>query len=322
MSYELLIASGESGRVYEASGCTEEVSYTTNRTGSPGVLKFTARKGGGLSPGMGDRVRFTADGTLVFFGWVFAVTEDRWGKLEVTCYDRLRYLKVNASYAFYDLTAGEIIRQIAEDYQLDTGELEDTGYRIPSTIQDNQNVLDIVEDVLQDTLLATGRVYNFYDNGDGLSLTEAANMVAPVMLGGKSLVTDYRYGLSIDKQTYNSVKLSRPNEATGRSDVYIAQDSEHISQWGMLQLYQKINGSLNDAQMTEQAKTTLSYYNAPLKTLRISALGSPGVRAGQMIYVDLSDAGDGVAQAMLIEQAKHNFKNDLHTMEVELHKWN
>ena len=56
----------------------------------------------------------------------------------MTCYDQLRYLKASASYSFYAMTAGEIIRQIAEDLQLSVGQIADTGYKLPSLIEEEQ----------------------------------------------------------------------------------------------------------------------------------------------------------------------------------------
>lgn len=58
---------------------------------------------------------FSVDGQLQFFGWVFTKSKDRWGVIDVVCYDRLRYFKNSASYAFYDMTAGDILKQMAAD---------------------------------------------------------------------------------------------------------------------------------------------------------------------------------------------------------------
>ena len=52
----------------------------------------------GSSFAEGDIVRFSVDGQLQFYGWVFTKSKDRWGEIQVTCYDRIRYLKANASY--------------------------------------------------------------------------------------------------------------------------------------------------------------------------------------------------------------------------------
>ena len=317
MKTELLIAT-KAGPIFEVSNSTQSVTYTTNRTGDPGKLEFTLNKSGNISFFEGDVVRFSVDGTLIFYGWVFTKSKDRWDVITVTCYDRMRYLKASASYAFYDQTAGEIIRQIAQDFQLDVSELEDTGYKIPSLIEEEQTCLDIIEEAVQQTLLNTGKVYVFFDDGSGLSLKEAGNMISQVMIGDKSLLTDYTYKTDIDEQTYNSVKLARPNEETGRADVFVAQDSANIGQWGLLQLYQTVDGDVNDAQVKAQAEATLEYYNKRQRTLSVSSLGIVGLRAGQMILMRVQGLGDiSLDQFVLLEKVTHTFENDTHTMDFD-----
>lgn len=318
MKTELLIAPKGTDRIFEVSNSTEEIVWSTERTGSPGKLRFTIIKSGGLSFTEGDVVRFSVDGQLQFYGWVFTKSKDRWGVIEVTCYDRLRYLKANASYLFYSQTAGDIVRQIAADLQLDIGTVENTGYRIPSLYEEDQSCLDIIGSAVQQTTLNTGRVYVFFDDGNGLSLREASSLMSNVVIGEKSLLTDYTYKTDIDEQTYNSVKLARPNEATGRWDVFIAQDSENVGKWGLLQLYQTVDGDVNDAQVRAQAAATLSYCNRRMRTLSVSAMGVNGLRAGQMVLMKLPGLGDiDLDQFVLLEKVAHTYKNEEHTMDFE-----
>lgn len=318
MKTELLIANKSSGKIWEVSNSTQSATWTTNRTGSPGTFKFTVNKAGDLSYTEGDIVRFSVDGQLMFYGWVFTKSKNRWGEIETTCYDRLRYLKASASYAFYGQKAGDIIKQIAEDFQLDVSSLADTGYAIPSLIEQEQTCLDIIDGAIQQTLLNTGDIYVFYDDGNGLALRRPEDMISNVMIGEKSLLTDYTYKTDIDSETYNSVKLARPNEETGRADVVIAEDSAHIGQWGLLQLYQTVDGDVNDAQMKAQAEASLSYYNRRMRTLKFSSLGVPGLRAGQMIYMRVPGLGDmNLDQYVLLEKVEHTWGNNVHTMEIE-----
>lgn len=315
MKTELIIANKSSGQMWEVSNSTSEITLETNRTGSPGTLKFTVIKAGDLSFFEGDVVRFSVDGKLQFYGWVFTKVKDRWGLIQVTCYDRLRYLKASASYAFYKQKAGDIIRRIAGDLAIEVGELADTGYAIPSLIEENQCCMDIIQSAVQQTLLNTGKVYVFYDNGSGLALQEAEQLKADVIIGDKSLLTDYSYKTDIDAQTYNYVKLSRPNEETGGADVYVAEDSANIAQWGLLQLYQTVDGSANAAQIEEQAKITLKYYNRRMRTLSVNSLGVVGLRAGQMVLMKVPGLGDiNLDQYVLLERVTHTYKNDSHTM--------
>ena len=314
---ELVIAS-KAGGMIEISGLVESCEWVTNRTGQPGKFTFTYLKDKDVTFTEGDVVRFSVDGQVQFYGWVFTLSETRWGEVSVTCYDRLRYLKANASYTFYAQSAGDILRQIAGDLQLDVGTVEDTGYKLPSLVEQDQTCLDILQTAIEQTLLNTGRIFVLYDDGQGLALQEAANMMSDVVIGDRSLLTDYTYTTDIDKQTYNSIKLVRPNEETGRADVYIQEDSGTIGQWGLLQLYQKVDGDANEAQIKAQAAATLEYYNRVLKTLKISSLGVPGLHAGQMILVKADGMGDmGVSQYVMLERVSHPWENGVHTMDLE-----
>lgn len=316
--YELLIASKNSGKILDVSFCTEDVEYETVRSGSPGKLTFKVLKAGEVSFHEGDVVRFSEDGKLQFYGWVFTKIKDRWGVIQVTCYDRLRYLKASGTYAFYAMTAGDIIRQIAGDLQIDVGDIADTGYVIPSMIKSDQPCIDIIQDALGLTLLNTGQIYILYDNGSGLSLKAAGAWRSDVIIGDKSLLTDYSYKTDIDAETFNSIKLIQPNKDTGMNDVVIAQDSYNIGRWGLLQLTQSVNAGLNTAQMQAQAEQSLAYYNRRRKTLSVSAIGVNGLRAGMLLRMMVDELGDiSLDQYVLLDRVTHSWKNDEHTMELE-----
>lgn len=305
--------------MWDCASIVEKVEYTTNRTGSPGTLKFTLLKSGDVSFVEGDVVVFSIDNTTIFSGWVFTKSKDRWGVIDVTCYDQIRYLKAKASYSFYGLSAGEIIQQIAEDFELNVGALQDTGYKIPSLVEEEQSCIDIINEAVNQTLLNTGKLYVFFDDAGKLSLAAADGIVNNNLIGDGSLVTDYTYKTDIDKDTYNSIKLVQPNEESGGVDAYIAQDSDNIKRWGLLQLYQTVDNDLNAAQIKAQAEATLTYYNRRMRTLSIESLGIVGLNAGQMIFVKIDNLGDiNLNKYMLVEKATHTFENDLHTMSLDL----
>lgn len=318
MKTELLICNKITGQIWECSNSVTTVSWETQRTDTPGKLTFTLIKAGDISFWEGDVVRFSVDGQLQFYGWVFTKSKDRWGVIEVTCLDRLRYFKANAAYSFYNMTAGQIIQQIAADLQVDVGAIADTGYAIPSVVEEDQSCFDIIGTAVQQTLLNTGDIYVFFDDGNGVALQRPQDMISNVLIGDMSLLTDYTYKTDIDSQTYNSVKLARPNEETGRADVVIAQDSANIAQWGLLQLYQTVDGDVNTAQMQAQAEATLQYYNRRLRTLSVETLGVPGLRAGQMVLMKVQGLGDiNLDQYVLLEKVTHTWENEQHTMTFE-----
>lgn len=101
-------------------------------------------------------------------------------------------------------------------------------------------------------------------------------------------------------------------------DTFVAEDSSTIGQWGLLQLYQTVDGTANDAQVQAQAQATLSYYNHRTRTLKVSSLGVPGLRAGMMVLMKVQGLGDiNLDQYVLLEKVTHTWKNDDHTMEFE-----
>lgn len=317
--YEILISNKRTGYVYNVTNSVTKATWTTERTGAAGKLSFTILKTSNLDFTEGDSVRLSMDGELQFFGWVFTKSKDRYGVIEVTCYDRLRYLKANASYAFYDQTAGQILRAIAEDLELELGSIENTGYALPSLIATDQACIDTIQTALNQTLLNTGKIYFLYDNGTGLSLAEPANMRTNIMIGDASYLGDYTYVTDIDKQTYNYIKLARPNESTGRADTVVVTDSNTVYRWGKLQLYKQVDESLNTAQMTEQATQMLQNYNRRRRTLSATSIGVPGLRAGQMVFMKIDSLGDiNLNQWMLINKMTHSYQNGYHTMDFDL----
>lgn len=208
-----------------------------------------------------------------------------------------------------------MIKQIAADLQVDVGNVADTGYKFPSYVWEDGTCLDLIGEAVQKTLLNTGDIYVFYDDGNGAALSRPEDMISNVMIGEKSYLLDYTYKTDIDEQTYNSIKLARPNEETGRADVVVVEDSANIGQWGLLQLYQKVDENLNTAQMQARGQASLQYYNRRMRTVQVSALGVPGLRAGQMVMMKVPGLGDiNLDQYVLLDKVSHTWENDKHTM--------
>ena len=109
MTYELLAAQKATGNTLNLTNSTTQVVWSTQRTGQPGKLTFTYLRTPESKLEEGDVIRFSVNGQLQFYGWVFTRGFDRWGPVDVVCYDRIRYLKANASYSFYGQSAGDII---------------------------------------------------------------------------------------------------------------------------------------------------------------------------------------------------------------------
>lgn len=318
MEYKLLVYNIVSQSVYDYAPIVEKVTYTTNRKLSAGELNFTYIQKVPVNMTEGAKVQFYVNGRGIFEGYVFTIEQDRQGVVEVTAYDQLRYLKTNESYAFIGKTLGEIIQQIATDMQLQTGTLENTGYVIPMLTKEDTQCLDIIDYALGLTQYNTGKTYSLFDDFGKISLREAGSMLSAEIIGNRSLLTDYTFKSDIDSDTYNQIKLVRPNKETGQGDVYIFNDSSTIGKWGLLQKYEKVDENLNEAQISEQGNIMMAYYDRVLKDMSVDCIGIPGLRAGGMVTLKIRDIPElRSGYRLLLDKVKHKFSNGEHTMSFE-----
>ena len=112
---------------YDYIDVVREIELTTNRMDAPGKLVFSCVEQGPLKIFEGSSVEYVVDGKKLFKGYIFTVERAHDGETSYTAYDQLRYLKASASYVFENMSLSQIIGQIAADFGLKTGKLEDPG---------------------------------------------------------------------------------------------------------------------------------------------------------------------------------------------------
>lgn len=318
MSIELLIASA-SGKIYQPI-VEDGIEWSTERRGSPGKLTFKVIQDGELEFEEGAAVRLQVNGKGVFYGFVFTKKTDKERIISVTAYDQLRYLNNKDTLVFNNMTASQILRQIATDHRLNLGTIENTGYVMASRVEDNTSLSDMLWNALDDTLQNTGQMFVPYDDFGRLCLRNIASL--RIGENGAFLMIDeetgqnYDYQSSIDSDTYNKVKLTYDNEDTGTREVYIAQDGTNINRWGVLQYFDTLKEGENGQ---AKADALLSLYNKKTRSLKITkAIGDIRVRAGCMVVVSLSLVDTKVQNFMLVEKCKHMFNENEHWMDLTL----
>lgn len=291
----------------------DDVTWQTERKGVAGELRFSVKPDGKLNFHEGDGVRFSVDGTALFYGFVFTKKRDKDGIIAVTAYDQLRYLKNKDTYVFENMTASGILRRIATDFQLQVGELAETPYIIPSLVEENTTLFDMLQEALELTVQHKNQLFVLYDDVGKLSLQNIASLIVPMVIDSETGV-DFSYTSTIDEETYNQVKLTYDNDETGTREIYMAQDSSNINQWGVLQYFDTLDDGENGAM---KAEALLELYNKKVRNLSISsAFGDVRVRAGSMLVVQL-DLGDMIMDSlMLVEKCTHSFSENLHTMDL------
>lgn len=293
----------------------EGITWATERKGCPGELKFKVVKDDVISFTEGDAVRLKVNGQNVFYGFIFKKQRDKEQIISVTAYDQLRYLKNKDTIVYENKTAGELIQMIAKDYMMQTGTIEDTGFKIKSRVEENTSLFDMIQNALDMTLENQKYMYVMYDDFGKIALKGLDNMRLNLLIDEET-GENFDYTSSIDSNTYNKVKLTYDNEKTGTREVYVAQDSENMNAWGVLQYFDTLQEGENGK---AKADALLSLYNKKTRNLTIkNAFGDVRVRAGSMIVV-IMDLGDmKLKNLMLVEKCKHEFKESQHLMTLTL----
>lgn len=299
------------------------VQWSTEREGSAGKLTFKTPWDHKWPKDIveGSAIRLTANKDKLFFGWVFKKSEGP-GEISWTCYDQLRYLKNKDSKSYTGKTAAQVIQMLADDYNLQVGELADTGYTIASQVEDNTSLFDMIENALDLTLTNTGNMYIMYDDFGKITLKALGDMVVKNPKTGKYLMIDantgqdYDYTSSIDSNTYNQIKLTYDNDDTGKREVYIAKDSANQNKWGLLQYYDTLQKGENGQ---AKADALLKLYDHVERGLSIKkAFGDNRVRAGSLIIVKLSLNDVSLQNFMLVEKCTHYYEDGAHWMDLTL----
>lgn len=296
--------------------CIEDgMTLTQERYGTPSVLKFNVLKTESLNFLEGSQVVLRVRGVNMFYGYVFTKSRNKDGFISCTAYDQLRYFKNKECYIYQNKTASEVVKMIAEDFNLVVGNLENTSYKIPQRVEDNVTLFDIVQTALTETIIHTGKMYFLYDDFGKLCVADSSKKLLNMVID-KETAEDFDYKTSIDENVYTRAKFYYDNESTGERELYIANNTEKQNEWGVLQYCGKLQEGDDGA---ETARTYLEMYNEKTRRLTIKGVqGIPEVRAGFSLFVDL-DLGDIVQKNfMLIEKAVHTFSHCEHSMDLTL----
>ena len=318
MSLNILVQHGT--RIYSPV-LTDKVTWKTERKGAPGRLEFSAVSDSRIDLATeGDAVQFTerADSgkiSNIFKGYIFKIQKDKNGITKFTCFDQLRYLKNKDTYVYTGKRADEVVRMICDDFGLKRTTLENTVYKIPSRIENNTSLFDIVGNALDLTLENRKVMYVLYDDFGLLRLISINGLMTNVLIDASG-AEDFSYVSTIDKETYNKIKLVYDNSDTGQREIYTAASTTTALSWGILQYYDTLQKNENGR---EKAKKLLELYNTKSKSLSIkNAFGDNSVRAGSMVFVRLDLGDTKVDSLMLVEKCSHEWAENQHFMTLEL----
>ena len=243
--------------------CIEEgITWETERKSSPGKLTFNVTADNILNVEEGNHVMLKVNGTNVFYGFLFTISRNKDATVKMVAYDQLRYLKNKDTNFFYNMTATQIIEEIAKRFRLNLGELEDTRYIFEKRREDESELFDMIEVPLSETTRNTGQTYILYDDFGKLTLRNVESMKLPLLYDNDTC-EDFDYQSSIDSNTYNRIKIAYDNKDTGKREELMSEHGENINKWGVLQYYNKENENNggNQTNCNKSAKAAYSSWN-------------------------------------------------------------
>lgn len=307
----VMYQNNRTGDTHDITTLTTGCIWKTSRDGSPSTVELELIADDDIQWELGSVIALQDDDLEeqgLFYGYVMKVAYSESQTVTATCYDQIYYLKKNKdTYVFENQTADQILSQICADFDLVTGQLSSTAYPIPIMVEDGQTLLDIVLKALDHTLINTSQMYVLYDNFGEITLQEVKENTLDLMLGDDSLATGYSYEEELE-ESYNKIKLVKDNKETGKRDLYVTQDSNNMTFWGTLQIYEKVDEELTEAQIKAKGDNMLEFYNRPKKAFTLDAIADRSVRAGKAIYIGISDID--VSSFFIVDECTHDLITD------------
>ncbi|MDF2907479.1 MAG: phage protein [Herbinix sp.] len=262
----------------------------------------------------GDTVRFVYD-DVKYFGKVWKNGTNKKLEKTITSYDQLRRAKVKDTIVCKKDTVTTLTAKMCDYLGFTKGDLLNTVYQLPISVQDDKTWLDIIYGAIKDTLISTGKQYLLRDEFGKIMIRSIEDLQINLILGDGSLCYDYEYTKSIDDNFYNLIKLARDNESSGKRDVFIAKDSNSIAKYGLIQYFEVVDKKTESAQVKNKADMLLGLYNNEAETLTLNCLGDTRVRAGSSFYARIEDIE--MNKRLIVKSVTHEFL-PVHTMQIEV----
>lgn len=313
MKYQILIYSR--GKVY-CPIVEGKVKIKWDRNFRAGTLTFNVVKDKIIEYHEGDTVTFSIDGEVIFKGYVFTKRRSKTQIIETTCYDSIRYLKSADTYQYTSKSASDLIKQICKDRNLEIGEIEDSEYKIPKKLEQNQEYLSMIKAADDITLSQTGNLFTLFDDCGKVCYKSPKSMFVDYPITYDKGV-DFEYITSIDEGTYNRIVVYIVDDNGNQLRKVVKQDLENIKKWGVLEYTVVTN---NDEDIDTKSSQLLELLNRKFRSLTLKdIIGNPKIRAGSLVPVRLMAIGDiNISSLMLVNSVTHTFYDGYHFMDLEV----
>ena len=318
MTYKLIYQNIDTMKAFDITSLSGAITHSTSLNDQPGKIEFNLQRdpSGQLQLVNGGIIRFEVNDKGIFYGYVFRTGGDQEGTYRVIAYDQTRYLKNEDTRIHEDVTASQFFAGICADFNL-KHEIITPSTHIAPRERFTGTLYASMDYAIGHTNIAEGKQYFIRDNFGTLEFTEAEKTKTTLIIGDESLLTSYTYEISVDDDTFNTIKVYQENEDLGKQYSWIEFDSENQRRWGKLQKIVKVDDEMNESVIKQICEDYLKHYNRETKSMKLTALGVPELVAGSGFRLQIKDKE--IDQDMRVLSATHTYSDDSHTMDIEVY---
>jgi len=330
--FQLLLIKNDGQRSYDITPLVGSITWDSNLS-MMAVMEFdihwTDAKLFPANPcDLGDVAILMKDGEEVYRGVI--VTEAKSGRaaIKYTVYDYAWYLgKSKSVYQFNKITASQAITKILKDFGMLIGSVPQMG-TIIDEIYLEKSPAEIIEDIYKRHERASGKRYNvemrqgkiYFEEMKDLVITgtfKLAENIDPVDVLANPLGADRTRTI---ESMRNRVKILIERDEKEKTKpkyevVATAQDENLIKKYGLVEDVFKIDAE-DAAKAREVARILLKRLARIHETNSIKLMGDVAFKAGRLF--DVTEPVTGMQSRFMITAAKHEVKNQIHTMQLEL----
>lgn len=310
--------------VYELREVISAISWATTLDAQPGKLKFAIPIVKEFAIPLGSTINVIIEDTKIFYGYIFECRMSDKDTVDYTALDQVRYLRNKDTYIFSGKTATQIFKAICEDYKLNYKVVDECNWEVSARTHDGKTLYQIIDYGYKEALINTQNYFILRDNYGVLEQISLLSLKTNLLFSDNQNISKYNYTKSIDKDSYNRVKLVQDNTKEAVRKVYVTQDDANQRNWGVLQYYEKVDKNATEQQIKERAEALLKIKNRETKSLSLTCVGAPNdLRAGNWIFLELNplvDAGFINFQDYIITHCTHTWENNSHSVKLNVSK--
>lgn len=252
----------------------------------------------------------------LYRGVIVATQIDGEGKETLRTHDYNGYLAKNyLTHVFERQRADQIIAFLAKKAGVQTGKLINTGYVFDSMTFIRKTLWEIIQTVLTETFLRTGKRYKVTNERGFLTLKEVTlSADRKIIKRGENLLSSSRE-ISIE-ETKTQVILSAGNELTGPKAIL----TDHVAkaEYGLMTFADHDNEETSSSALQQKAKVLLKKLSVASDHLTVEAMADYYVRSGTV--VEVYDSVTGATDYYYVTAHSHTGDNGYGTMSLELSK--